>query len=180
MDGMKRLFVAVELPDELRSRVHSLAGELTEDGVKPVEEHNIHLTLKFLGDVPEEKVAEVKERLEGVKFKSFGCRVAGVGVFPSLDYIRVVWAGLECGEMLKLAAEVEKALSGIGKREDRPFSSHVTIARVKRKIDVKDFLEKHGGEDFGEFKVSEFVLMQSELGRNGPKYTPLKRFTLLN
>ncbi len=178
MDGVKRLFVAVELPEELRSRIHSLAEELPEDGIKVVEKDKIHLTLKFLGDIPEDKIAEIEERLRAVKSKSFSCTVSGVGVFPNPNYIRVIWAGIECMEMLKLAAAVGNALEGIGKKEKRPFSSHVTIARVKRKIDARAFLEKHKDEVFGDFSVSEFVLMQSELGSEGPTYTALKKFTL--
>lgn len=174
----KRLFVAVELPDDLRGRVNSLAKELPDEGVKAVEKDNIHLTLKFLGDIPEDKIPEIQERLAKVNFKSFSCTVSGVGVFPSPDYIRVVWAGIKCEEMPKLAAEVENALEGIGKKETRPFSSHVTIARVKRKIDANDFLEKHKEDNLGEFQVSDFVLMQSELSRQGPTYTVLKKFTL--
>ncbi len=178
MDGMKRLFVAVELPEELRNRVNSLAKELPRESVKAVEKDKIHLTLKFLGDVPEDKIGDIEERLGRVKFKNFSCTVSGVGVFPSPDYIRVVWAGIKCDEMPELAAGVENALEGIGKKESRPFSSHVTIARVKRKTDAKDFLEKHKDEVFGGFDVSEFVLMQSELGREGPTYTILKKFPL--
>ncbi len=178
MTETKRLFVAVEIPGEIQEKLGGLAGELPKEGVKAVESNNIHLTLKFLGDIPEDRIDGIKERLGVVKFSSFNCAVSGVGVFPSPDYIRVVWAGLKCDEMPKLAAEIEKALEGIGKKESRPFSSHVTIARVKRKMDAKEFLEKHSGEEFGEFTVSEFVLMQSELSREGPKYTPLKKFAL--
>ena len=178
MDRTKRLFVAIKLPEELRSKAHSLVGELPDEGIKGVEKENIHLTLKFLGDVPENKMPDIAERLGRIRFKSFSCIVSGVGVFPDPDYIRVVWAGIKCDEMPELAAEVEKALEGIGKKESRPFSSHVTIARVKRKINAKEFLEKHKDDNFGEFSVSEFVLMQSELGREGPVYTEIKRFTL--
>ncbi|NYZ77042.1 RNA 2',3'-cyclic phosphodiesterase [Candidatus Micrarchaeota archaeon] len=175
---MKRLFVAVELPEELRNRIHSLAGELPQDAVKAVEKENIHLTLKFLGDTPESKVAEIIERLEGVSSGPFRCAVSGAGVFPNPDYIRVVWVGLHCEEMPKLAAEVERALEGIGKKEERGFSPHITIARVRKKIDVSAFLAKHASENFGGFGASEFVLIGSELGREGPTYTAIKRFSL--
>lgn len=175
---MKRLFVAVEIPAEIREKVHSLAEELPKDGIKTVEPGNIHLTLKFIGDFPEEKIPELESRLSNVKFKKFSCTVSGVGVFPSPEYIRVVWAGLECNEMQKLAEEIENSLEGLVKKETRPFSSHVTIARVKRKIDANEFLEKHKGEKFDSFAVSAFILMQSELSREGPVYTPLKKFPL--
>lgn len=175
---MKRLFVAVEIPDEIREKVHALAEELPKDAVKVVEPQNIHLTLKFIGNFPEDKIQELESRLSGVKSGQFDCTVSGVGVFPSQDYIRVVWAGLNCNEMQKLAEIIENALEGLVKKETRPFSSHVTIARVRKKIDAKQFLEKHKSEEFGSFAVSGFILMQSELSRGGPVYTPLKKFPL--
>ena len=176
----QRLFVAVELPDELREKVHALAAELPNEGVKVVEQQNIHLTLKFIGDFPDDKISELKSRLSSVKFKSFNCSVSGVGVFPSPDYIKVLWAGLKCDEIPKLAAEIENALDGLVKKENRPFSSHVTIARAKKKIDASEFLETHKNDNFGEFTVSGFMLMQSELGGSGPTYTVLKKFAIEN
>lgn len=178
MNTMKRLFVAVELPEMLRNKIHALAAELPQDGIKAVEKENIHVTLKFLGDTPSEKIREIEEKLQRISFSPFHCLISGVGVFPNPNYIRVVWVGLQCMEMQKLAAETEKALAGFGKEEDHPFSAHITIARVKGKIDVTQFLAKHANESFGEMSVSEFVLMESRLASGGPAYTVLKRFSL--
>ncbi len=180
MAETKRLFVAVELPSELRHRLHLLTRELPQDAIKAVEEENIHITLKFIGDVQVEKIKEITERLGKISFSPFRCAVRGVGVFPNQNYIRIVWVGLQNNEMLLLAEEIEQALSGIGKKEDREFVGHITIARVRRKIDVKDFLSKHANESFGDFYVSDFVLMESQLGREGPTYTVIKKFTLEN
>jgi len=180
MAETKRLFVAVELPSELRHRLHLLTRELPQDAIKAVEEENIHITLKFLGDVQEEKIKEITERLGKISFSPFHCTVSGVGVFPNQDYIRVVWAGLQNNEISLLAEEVERALSGIGKKEDREFLAHITIARVRKKIDVRNFLSKHANESFGDFYISDFVLMESQLGREGPTYTVIKKFTLEN
>jgi len=176
MVGTKRLFIAVELPDEIKEKVHSLAKELPEEGVKRVERQNIHITLKFIGDFAEDRIPELESRLDSIKYDKFRCVVSGAGVFPDMDYVKVIWAGAKCDEMPKLAAEIENALEGLVPKENRPFSSHATIARVKRKIDARDFVEKHNSDVFGEFEVTEFVLMQSRLGGESPAYTILKSF----
>ena len=178
MVGMKRLFIAVELPDEIKEKVHSLAEELPEEGVKRVEQQNIHITLKFIGDFAENKIPELQSRLGSIKHGRFRCIAAGAGVFPSPDYVKVVWAGVKCDGMNELASAIENSLEGLVAKETKSFSSHATIARVKRRIDAKDFLEKHTEDVFGEFEVSEFVLIQSELSRSGPVYTVLKKFAL--
>ncbi len=86
-----------------------------------------------------------------------------------------MWAGAETGGKLEsLAKDVIGALSGYG--ADERFTAHLTIARVKRKLDLKPFLEKHNGESFGRFDVKVFRLMQSELGPSGPKYSVLAEF----
>lgn len=178
MVGMKRLFIAVELPDEIKEKVYSLAKELPEEGVKKVEQQNIHITLKFIGDFTEDKIPELESRLNSIRHNRFRCIASGAGVFPSPDYIKVVWAGVKCDGINGLASAIDDSLEGLVAKETRPFSSHATIARVKRKIDAKSFLEKHKEDVFGEFEVSEFVLMQSELSRGGPVYTVLKKFAL--
>jgi len=114
-------------------------------------------------------------KLRGVEFEAFDCEAKGVGVFPEENYIRVVWAGIESGGRLKaLANKVIGALSVYG--GDERFSAHLTIARVKRKADLRDFLEKHRNDEFGKFVVSNFELIQSELGPGGPKYTTIANF----
>lgn len=168
-----RLFVAVPLPDELKEMIGRLGREITQDGIKLVEPDKMHITLKFLGEIPEEKVSGIKENLKSVKFRKFACNAKGTGVFPNEDYIRVVWVGCESqGGMEGLAEKVHGALKGKKER----FSSHITIARVKRKVDLKEFLAKHREDGFGDFEVSEFLLMKSELKGEGPEYSTIARF----
>ncbi|MBU0532529.1 RNA 2',3'-cyclic phosphodiesterase [Candidatus Micrarchaeota archaeon] len=167
-----RLFVAVPLPEKVKKKLAELGKEIEQDGIKLVEPENIHITLKFIGESSE--AAHIEKKLREIRFNKFACAAKGAGVFPNENYIRVVWAGLESEELNLLAKKVIGALHGYGK-DDR-FSAHVTIARVKQKIDLKSFLEKHKDEDFGSFEISSFDLMQSELGGDGPKYTTLASF----
>jgi 2'-5' RNA ligase len=175
-DG-ERLFVSVEVPHELRERIAKLAQELPQDAISPVRPDNMHLTLRFIGEVPERMAGDIGRRLRGVEFGKFTVRLRGAGVFPDEDYVRVVWAGAESPELDALAKKVIEALRGIGKEEARGFSAHLTIARVKRKIDVKEFLQKHSNDEFGTFEVNEFYLMRSELKPGTPpRYTVVAAF----
>jgi len=170
-----RIFVAVPLPDELKEKLGNLGREIEQDGIKPVKPENMHMTLKFLGDTDERKLGDIEKSLREISFSRFICSAKGIGVFPSEKYIRVVWAGAESGNAMEsLAEKVNDALQGYGKKEQ--FSSHITIARVKRRIELGAFLEKYREEDFGSFEVSRFELMQSELKKEGPIYSVLASF----
>jgi 2'-5' RNA ligase len=180
MDSKKdsiRMFVSVELPLQLKEKIAALADELPEDAIKPVKAQNMHLTLKFIGEIPFAKLAEIEQKLRAVEFSAFTLSLKGAGVFPSEDYIRVVWVGAENERLNNLAKKVIEALSGIGKKDERGFSAHLTIARVRKKIDALGFLEKHKDEEFGSFEVTSFNLMQSvlEYGKP-PKYNVLAEF----
>jgi len=172
-----RLFVSVEIPEEIRRKIAALAEELPRDAITPVRPENMHLTLKFIGEVPAKQLADIERRLQTIEFAPFSLSLKGVGVFPSEAYIRVVWVGCENKQLSNLAEKIKEALAGIGKKEDRGFSVHLTIARVKRKIDVKGFLAKHKEEEFGTSEVRSFHLMQSELEMGKPpKYTTVEEF----
>jgi len=169
-----RMFVSVEIPEEVRKKAAGLSKELPPDSITPVKPENMHLTLRFIGEVPGKMIEEIKERLSGVKFEKFNLSLKGAGVFPNENYVRVVWVGAENEKLKELANNVIGALRGIGKEEERGFSAHLTIARVKKKIDVKDFLQKHSNDEFGSFYVDQFYLMRSELKPGQPpKYTVL-------
>lgn len=170
-----RLFVAVPVPGELRERAAALGKELPRDGITPVRPENMHLTLRFIGEVGENEAGEIEKALEGVGFEPFECELKGVGVFPNENYVKVVWAGCESGGKLEaLAKAVADALRG-HPGDDR-FSAHLTIARVKRKVDLHDFLERHRADDIGTFTVSEFALVKSVLSPSGPEYATLAHF----
>ncbi len=172
-----RLFVSVEMPQELREKVARLAAELPSDAITPVRPETMHMTLRFIGEVPESGVPAIERMLKEVEFGAFQVPVKGVGVFPSENYVRVVWAGAQSPELDALAGKVIGALRGVGKEEARGFSAHLTIARVKKKLDAREFLKKHAEEEFGSFGVDRFMLMRSELKPGTPpKYTVVAVF----
>ena len=165
-----RVFVAVPMPEEIREKLGALGKEIDQDGINLVMPQNMHLTLKFIGEVSD--TMDIEEKLKAVKFQKFECNVKKIGVFPNEKYIRVVWGGVEGVD--NLAKQVIETLQGYGKQEQ--FSGHATIARVKIKIDIKEFLEKHKDEDIGNFTVSKFEQIQSVLGKDGPEYATIATF----
>jgi len=174
----KRLFVAVDLPENIKEEIAKAGAKLPKDGIRPVAKENLHITLKFIGEVGTEKIEEIKAKLRTIKMKGFDCELKGVGVFPNENYIRVVWIAIESEELPHLAQAVETALKGIGKKEDREFSPHLTIARVSKKIDLRDFLEKNKNREFGKFTVCDFALFESTLTPNGPIYKKIENYEL--
>lgn len=170
-----RLFVEAPLPEELKAKLASVGEGIRQEGITLVKPGNMHATLKFIGEVPEQKLKDVERKLGGIRFKGFECSVRGVGVFPNENYIKVVWAGVESGGKLEeLAKDVIATLHGYG--EDERFSAHITIARVKKKTDLRGFIEMHRGDEFGGFTVSSFNLMESVLKPTGPEYRRIAEF----
>lgn len=172
-----RVFVAVQLPNEIKKKAESIGREIAQDGILLVRPENMHLTIKFIGDVEPEQVNGIKKKLQMIKHGKFECVLNGVGVFPNEKYVKVIWIGAESnGEMEKLAKKIQDALTGFG--DDDRFSAHLTIARVKKKLQVKEFLAKHS-EQIGKIAITKFELIQSILGESsGPKYVTLASFNL--
>jgi RNA 2',3'-cyclic 3'-phosphodiesterase len=171
-----RLFIAIGVPGEIKKKMGELEKELPDEGLKKVDVQNMHITLKFLGEVEKMQLEEVKNALGKVEFLPFKVNVRGVGVFPREDYVKVVWAGTESRDLGKLAEKIELALASMFPKEAQGFSGHLTLARVKRRVGIKEFLGKHHMEDFGEFEVCRFMLMQSVLKKGGPEYSVAAEF----
>jgi 2'-5' RNA ligase len=181
-----RLFVAVDMSDEVRENIYSLYNIIKSfKGLKPVEKENIHITLKFLGEVPDQRVEIVKDRLGEVKAKAFRMHLKGIGFFPSGKHIRVIWVGVEEGneEISRLAEMVENAMKRLGFKRDKSFVAHATIARVKNispadKRKLLNELEPYMNSDFGWMDVKDFRLKKSTLTPSGPIYTDLAVYSL--
>jgi len=170
-----RLFVAVGLTAEVKRALGEAQKDLPEEGgLKKVEIPQMHITLKFLSDVNPRMIDRVDGVLREIPFALFKVKVRGIGVFPNDKYIRAVWAGCESPELEDLAKLVNEKLAGMFAKEE--FAPHITIARVKRKIVLDDYLKKYADEKFGNFQVNEFYLVESVLGRAGPKYTILSTY----
>ncbi|MCS7121017.1 MAG: RNA 2',3'-cyclic phosphodiesterase [Archaeoglobaceae archaeon] len=175
-----RLFIAVDMSEQIKDRLSTILSEMSKiGGVKVVEKENLHVTLLFLGEVPEFKVEQIKKELSQIDFKSFEMKIKGLGAFPSKNNPRVVWAGIVGDEIRSLAEEVYAKMKKIGFKRDKDFEAHVTVARMKRRNDeVKKLIEKYEMEDFGSMKVENFKLKQSILKREGPIYIDLALFSL--
>ncbi|MBL7151251.1 MAG: RNA 2',3'-cyclic phosphodiesterase [Candidatus Omnitrophica bacterium] len=186
-----RAFIAIELPKEIKDALSTLQEELKSSGadVKWVAPDNIHLTLKFLGEIDDKKADEVSKIIEEAAKNnvSFIIRLASVGVFPKINYPRVIWAGIDTGgrESEKLAAGLQEQLAAIGiPREERPFSSHITIGRV-RSLQNKDKLIEGLNNLTGyfeakkpQFPVNKITLFKSTLTPKGPLYEIQKEASL--
>jgi len=171
-----RTFVAIEVNNkDVLNSIHKIQTELNIKA-KPVELHNMHFTVQFLGEVSEEMIEKISDALNSIKFSEFSISFVSIGVFPKPNFPRVIWIGTNDGvnELEKLAEMIRLKLSQLGFSPDKKFKPHVTIFRVKNKIeDISDKLEKFSSYYFGKQTVSEIKLKKSELTPNGPIYTDL-------
>ncbi len=186
-----RIFVAMEVPEEVKRKIREFVGRLEAEckgarGARWAQVEGMHVTLKFIGHVSEEKVEEIKKALEGVR-RAAGevveMNFRGVGFFPNAKHPRVFWAGIEASPNLaEMAAEIETRLEKIGvPREGRAFRPHLTLARFKSEeglAKLREAIEKAGAMEFGGTRTGEFHLYESKLMRGGAVYTRLATFSL--
>jgi len=172
-----RAFIAIDLPKEAREEIVRIQEKMPEFLGKNTEEENLHLTLKFLGEIDEEQVEKIKRELEEIKLKKFETEIDSLGVF-SEDFIKIIWLHLtNCG---KLQEEVDKRLASLFPKEER-FMSHLTIARVKNVANKKEFLEKLEEIKIPgiRFSVDNFKLKKSTLTAEKPVYEDILEIKLI-
>jgi len=175
---LTRCFVALDLPREIINEIRGIQKMIEKKFIftgKFTEPENLHLTLKFLGEIDDEKIEEVKERLREVRFESFDARLGDVGVF-SKARPKIIWVELKGAS--RLQKEIDSGLDGLFKPEER-FMSHITIARVRYVKEKKEFVEYLKClKGKGEFKVDKFYLKESELRPEGPVYEDIECYGL--
>lgn len=180
-----RCFVAIELPEAVKKALGSLRTrlDLPQFDVRWVQPDNLHLTLRFLGEIPEEKLPEVEEASARTAHASeaFSLRIRGLGAFPKLEAARVVWAGVNPEQpLIRLENRLSSELSFFRwPPPDKPFRPHLTLGRVKSSrglVELRKLLERNREQQVGEMDVQEILLIRSQLERSGPIYTVLKRF----
>ncbi|MFZ3059994.1 MAG: RNA 2',3'-cyclic phosphodiesterase [Candidatus Methanoperedens sp.] len=177
---MLRTFIAVELPERLVPEIEKIESILNTPGIKLVEPKQVHITLKFLGDIPEDNVETIASALSQVNCKPFEARIKGVGVFPKPAYIKVIWLGAE-GNFDALHDEVERVLTPFKFEIDHQFSPHATLARVKQLRDKAALFEKLKqleDIDLGTINVGSISLKKSTLTPQGPIYETLREIKL--
>lgn len=184
-----RTFIAVEVPAVLQQKAAGVVRTLSSvsAAIKWVEPHNIHVTVKFLGDVEDAETYQVcRAAAEAVAdLPAFRVRCCGVGAFPSPQRPRTVWLGIDdpAGGFQELFRRLERAMSGMGyPREIRRFQPHLTIGRLRhgqRQVgDLPAHLARQADLELGEIDVDEVVVFASELTPEGPVYTVLGRAPL--
>ncbi|MCW4045387.1 MAG: RNA 2',3'-cyclic phosphodiesterase [Candidatus Bathyarchaeota archaeon] len=178
-----RSFLAFDIESEaVRKKLVSAQSQLAQTGadLKLVETQNIHITIRFLGDITPAMTEKVFAEMQKTQFTPFNVQIKGLGAFPDLRYPRVVWAGItEGADQLKTVFnQLEPRLRSLGFTPDpKGFSPHLTIARVKsgrNKTQLADFVSKNTEYNFGTIKAECLRLKKSDLTPRGPIYSTLK------
>jgi 2'-5' RNA ligase len=183
-----RSFIAVNFSQEVKKKLAEIQHELknaVEGSLKWVEEENLHLTLKFMGDVREDTIEHIKSLLFHVfkNYRQFKVEFKNVGAFPTVNKPRVLWIGIEKGrsELETLAREIENILKDkldIAK-EEREFHPHITLARVRDKCKINfEKIAKYQDKVFAEDVISKVDLMESKLTPSGPIYSVMYSWKL--
>jgi len=177
------VFIAVDVEDPLLvSRIERIKDSLAATGVpmKLVETENLHITLRFVGEVPVGVVEEIKrEVMQGLTFKPFTVRLAGLGAFPSPARPRVVWIGVREGfdELKAIRDSIEGGLRRLGVRpDDKEFHPHLTLSRIKGSRNIQalvKLIQEMQDYEVGSFRVTSVRLKKSTLTRRGPIYETL-------
>jgi 2'-5' RNA ligase len=185
-----RLFVGIDLPARLTDAVADAQARFADaEGLRFVDPETAHLTLSFLGDVDPRRVGTVEAALDRAVADAgvdpFELRVGGFGVFPALDYVTVVWAGVREGagvaETTRLNGAVERELGELGfEGDDHAFTPHVTLARMDdaRGKDLVQRVVRETDPNLGAFRVSEIRLKQSTPTDDGPAYGTVRAVEL--
>jgi len=191
---LQRLFIAINLPEDLLARLTStqrqLQRKLAAHPLRWSRPEGIHLTLKFLGDTDPARIPEITDALSRVaaKHAPFELPVGGLGMFPNARRPSVLWVGVadEAHRLRHLAADVDKALSKLGwQREKRPFSGHLTLARVKKQAGNQErralgeaVTGLQGYKKLGLLPVQSIFIMRSQLRPGGAIYTEVQKIEL--
>jgi 2'-5' RNA ligase len=190
--GNRRLFVALDPPEPVRRRLAALAVELRRDAGRHAEEvrwvapENVHLTLQFLGAVPEERVAAIEAAIREVAAaaRPLSLELKGAGGFPNARRPRVVWAGLagEVAALGALVADLGRRLAPLGfAPEERPFSAHLTLGRARDGRGAPGLagaLAHAAGADGTPWRAADVTLFESHLSPKGPRYEVILRAPL--
>jgi 2'-5' RNA ligase len=193
-----RLFLALDIDDPIRERITRFVDEVRNfsPDARWVKPESLHVTLKFIGEQPDDAVEKIKRALKDVSVATTEIKFRGYGFFPTPKSARVFWIGMESGPQLtQLAAAIDERMATLGiKKDDRAFSPHLTLARAAggsgsphwRKGDgpnrafsyLREKLSALPVPEFGTMTPREFFLYQSQLSPKGSKYTRLAKFGL--
>ncbi len=172
-----RVFIAVEISNkEILEKIQTFQKNVKIDA-KPTRVNQIHFTLQFLGEIDDAECQQVKDLLNEISFPKFEVLLKNVGGFPNLRTPRVIWIGLEkdgAEKLTDLANEIGKKLTTIGFEKDKKFKPHLTVFRVKKRIEnVSSIMRDFETMEFGTETISKIKLKKSVLSPKGPEYSDL-------
>ena len=179
-----RVFIAVDLPTELRKQLAELQRALQPltDTARWVAPESIHITLKFIGEVQEKRLEDIDSAFTGLTWKPFTVTVRSVGFFPGNRSPRVFWAGMEAPTMQNLTEEIDSRMERLGfEKEKRAFRPHITLARARdTRIDssLVTAATQYIDHEFGSFAVDRIFLFKSILKPTGAEYERIKEYLL--
>ena len=179
-----RLFAGLDLPAGVVASLEELLERLRPAArIQWSPPANLHVTTKFIGEWPEERLEELKGALAGIPPRPpIAMRIRELGFFPNARAPRVFWCGIEAPGLAELAAETDRAASALGiPAEAREFSPHLTLARIKERLDLEPLRQAIGAlpsVEFGSFQARSFFLYRSQLRPGGSVYTKLAEFPL--
>ncbi len=177
-----RLFIAFDAPGDVKECMADMQGRIGSNlaEIRYVKKEQMHLTLKFLGEVQPNIMEKIKDELRKVTFKPFTVYLDSIGVFPDEDYVRVVWVGLGPEDkVIGLQKSIDEKLEKLFKKE-KDFKAHITLGRVKYVKDKEQFLSRLKGikVERKSFGVDSFRLMKSTLTGQGPVYEVVEEFNV--
>jgi 2'-5' RNA ligase len=181
-----RAFLAFDISQEVIERLAALQSEIrdTRADVGVVGRDNLHFTVKFLGEIPDDAVREIDGRIGALDLPAFEVNMQGVGMFPDFRRPRIVWAGVSPNDeraMTDTAEAVIEALDGIGKPEERGFRAHVTVGRVRSSRNMERLIalaRENATREFGRTPVTSLKLKSSLLTPSGPVYSDVREYVL--
>lgn len=182
-----RLFTGIDLPEELVANLNRLLDALRPTAhLRWTAPYNFHITTKFIGEWPEEKLPALIERLQplGNRPPIEPVDVSGIGWFPNPQQPRILWMGIKASpELGKLASDTNEALAAMGiERESKKFTAHLTLARIKDAVPLtplRQAIASLDSTEFGSFQADRFHLYLSQPGPSGPIYTKLAEIPLI-
>ncbi len=181
-----RSFISIDIESkDVLDKISNFQNDLKGSAcpMKIVHRDNLHLTLKFLGDISDASYKRIVELLEPSisQFPAFQADFKGTGFFPTISELRVVWIGMDAPEIVYIQRDIDETLTSIGFREDRKFVPHLTVSRIKSSLNKKSLLnvlDRYKEHEFGTQKIEKIKLKKSTLTPQGPIYETLKEFDL--
>ncbi len=184
---MIRSFIAIDLPQPVLGKITEITSyfktKTPSKALRWVSPDNLHLTIKFLGDVPEKNIEAIKTRISMTAsgYRHFSIAIRNLGMYPNPHKPRVIWLGVDCDPtLIELHDELDRSLKKTGiEPEKRAYSPHLTIARVSKRADLNtikkigDTLSRFKVDTLGVFDVTKIYLYKSDLTPSGPIYTQL-------